>query len=160
MYSQIPVGRRPVYNCVYCFKLKFRHLLASICEFRSRLTLYKWVFSASIQRLRRIQIGLIVLFFGLACENCTRSANPSHCSTEVKMLLKYLLLLFIYLFSTIWRKKFLSVWIWQKKTYTPSCFLKEAISVYNGQNLHCLVSRPKRLKMTISLANRPNKMKP
>ena len=24
--------RRPVYNCVYCFKLKFRHLLAGICE--------------------------------------------------------------------------------------------------------------------------------
>ena len=24
--------RRPVYNCVYCFKRKFRHLLAGICE--------------------------------------------------------------------------------------------------------------------------------
>ena len=33
MYSQIPVRRRPVHNYVYCFKLKFNHLLASICEY-------------------------------------------------------------------------------------------------------------------------------
>ena len=31
-YSLISVWRRPVYNSVYCFKLKFRHLLAGICE--------------------------------------------------------------------------------------------------------------------------------
>ena len=46
-----------MYNCVYCFKLKLRHLLAGICEYftMSRgLILYKWVFSASIQRPRRI----------------------------------------------------------------------------------------------------------
>ena len=33
IYSQIPVRRRRLYNCVYCFKLKFRHLLAGICEY-------------------------------------------------------------------------------------------------------------------------------
>ena len=29
----LPVRRRPVYNCVYCFEHKFRHLLAGICEY-------------------------------------------------------------------------------------------------------------------------------
>ena len=33
IYSQISARRKPVYNCVYCFKLRFRHLLACINEF-------------------------------------------------------------------------------------------------------------------------------
>ena len=39
-----------MFNSVYCFKIKFRHLLASIWEYFSlgetRVTLYKCVFSA------------------------------------------------------------------------------------------------------------------
>ena len=38
-----------MFNSVYCFKIKFRHLVASIWEYftlgETRLTLYKWVFS-------------------------------------------------------------------------------------------------------------------
>ena len=30
---RVSLRRRPVYNCVYCLKFKFRHLLAGICEY-------------------------------------------------------------------------------------------------------------------------------
>ena len=66
IYSQIPVRRRPVFNSVYCFKIKFRHLATSFWEYftlgETRLTLYKWVFSCFdlFKWLQRIQNWTIV----------------------------------------------------------------------------------------------------
>ena len=43
--------RRPVYNCVYCFKRKFRHLLVSIYEESSSYICRDVIYPLKIKRL-------------------------------------------------------------------------------------------------------------
>ena len=47
--------RRPVYNCVYCFKRKFRHLLAGICEEPSSYICRDGLYPLQIKRLRELE---------------------------------------------------------------------------------------------------------